>query len=489
MAKFNTKTSNKPNDTSYEGGLVYTKSPVEQWLNFLFSSYIEDRFYESAQNQLQTFYNLTEDMIKEYGAEFVAKCAIFARNELGMRSAAQFVAGYLNDYQFDNKRTFYRNFCHRPDDVAEIFGVLNSFTPQRKRSHAMVRGFGDYISSLSPYTLGKYKLNNHTYNMYDIINITHAHSDAIDAYKKGTLASPDTWEVAISGAEDKEHRDKEWIRLVEENKLGYLALIRNLNNILDSGVFTSWIKQYLYPQLINKDAIHKSMVFPYQIYSAYKNISIRNSLVILGLEEAFRIAIDNLPTLEGDTAIVLDVSGSMSFSISAKSNITIREVGAVYAACIALKTEHCQIIKFATSAKEFKFNKLDNIFKQISEMDNEDGCGWGTNLAPAYNLLHRSYDRIMLISDMQIMDGRDYWYCYAKEDVSPSTAFKNYCKRYGQTKLYSFDLGNYRTQTDNPNNPNIYLCTSLSEKTLKFISLLESGQNLINYINENYDYR
>ena len=487
MSKFNEKISHKPNAVSYEGGAVYEKSPVEAWFNFLFSSYLEDRFYETSISQLQVFYALTEDMVKKYGPEFVAKCAFFARNELGMRSAAQFVAGYLNDYQFDNKRAFYRNFCHRPDDVTEIFGVLDALTPTRKRSHAMVRGFGDYISSLSSYSLGKYKMNNHAYNMYDIINITHAHSDAIDAYKRGELETPDTWETAISGAENKDYRDKEWIRLVEENKLGYLALIRNLRNILNSGVAYIWVEQYLCPQLRNEDAIHKSMVFPYQIYSAYKNMGVHNTAVVRSLERAFEIAVDNLPEFTGDTAIILDVSGSMTSPISRRSDITIREAGAVYAACIALKAEHCQIIKFATTAQEFKFNKLENIFDQIHKMDKEGGCGWGTNLVPAYKLLNRHYDRIILISDMQIMDDRGHYWGYYEEH--PETAFKDYCKKYGTTKLYSFDLGNYHTQTDNPDNPNVYLCTSLSEKTLKMINLLESGASLVDYINENYDYR
>ena len=159
MAKFNQKTVSTPNAVSYEGGNVYAKSPIEEWLNFLFSSYLEDKFYEKAGRQLSRFHNLTIKMIETYGPEFVAKAAFFARNELGMRSVSQYVAGILNAYQFADKRAFFRNYCHRPDDVAEILSILDSL--KIKRSHAAIRGFSDYLSSLSPYTLGKYKLNHH----------------------------------------------------------------------------------------------------------------------------------------------------------------------------------------------------------------------------------------------------------------------------------------------------------------------------------------
>lgn len=484
--RFNSTISTKPNTVSYEGGQSYQKSAVEDWMNFLFSSYLEDRFYEDGLIQTNRFIDLTNRMIENYGAEFVAKAALFARNELGMRSASQLTAALLNAEKFADKRAFFRNYPHRADDPAEIFAAIDFIGD--KRSHAAVRGFGDYISSLSPYALGKYKLNNHEYNMFDIINITHAHSDAIDAYKAGTLESPDTWEVAISGAKDEHSRNEEWIRLVEEHKLGYLALIRNLRNILNSGVENDWIEKYLYPQLKDEAAIHKSMVFPYQIYSAYKNMENHNPFVVLGLEKAFHIAIDNMPKLEGNTVIMLDVSGSMDSRISAKSDITIKEAGAVYAACILLTSENSDIIKFGTTAAKYGFKKNDNIFDQIKRMQNNDGLGYGTNIGPAYSLINDKYDRIILISDMQIMNNSNRW-AYWDDTKEGPTCYQTYCKQYGRTPIYSFDLGNYATQTDNPNNPDVYLFTSLSEKILKFISLLEDGENLVDYINENYDYR
>ena len=480
MAGFNKVKAHSSQVKSYEGGAVYKKSPVDAWLNMLFSSFMEDKFYESAKDQQKRFEELTQNMADTYGYEFVAKAAFFARNELGMRSISQFVASWLNDKSFENKRAFYRNFMHRPDDVAEIFAAIDQLNA--KRSHALVRGAADYISSLNEYSLAKYKLNSRTYNMYDIINITHAHSYAIDLYKAGELAAADTWEVNISAKSNKTERNMEWKRMVEDHKLGYMALIRNLNNILDNPNLTNtWIKTILVPQIIDDVSIHRSMIFPYRLYTAYKNLNIHNPYVDTALGEAFGIAAtENAPQLKDGSAIILDVSGSMEDRISYNSKITIKEVGACFAIALWLANPHCPIIKFGTTAKfEVRLKPLDSPFTLIRRLCDNDNCGYGTNIVPAFNLLNQeiyedTYQRIFIISDMQVMDNRS-WYGYE----SAVTTYRNY---FGIKPCYSFDLGNYHTQLLSPADHIRYI-TALNDQVFKFIGLLESGIDLVDYIN------
>lgn len=481
MAGFNKVKARGPQAKSYEGGSVYEKSPVDAWVNMLFSSFMEDKFYESAKDQQKRFEELTQIMADTYGYEFVAKATVFARNELGMRSISQFVASWLNDKSFEDKRAFYRNFMHRPDDVAEIFAAVDQLN--NKRSHALVRGAADYISSLNEYSLAKYKLNSRTYNMYDIINITHAHSHAIDLYKAGELAAADTWEVNISTKSNKTERDMEWKRMVEDHKLGYMALIRNLNNILDNPeISQNWVRYTLVPQITNREAIRKSLIFPYRLYTAYKNLTIHNPFVDAALGEAFTMAaVDNAPQLDGGSAIILDVSGSMSDRISYNSDITLKEVGACFAIALWLANPDCHVIKFGSHAKfETRLNYLENPFVLINRLCANDDCGYGTEIVPVFELLNRNFDqsdyeRIFIISDMQVMDNR-YWYSY-------SSAVQSYHKFFGMKTCYSFDLGNYHTQLLSPADHIRYI-TALNDQVFKFIGLLESGINLVDYINK-----
>lgn len=485
MARFN-KTKVKKNTLvrSYEGGAVYEKPLVNEWINMLFSSFMEDKFYESAKDQQKRFKELTQAMADAYGYEFVAKAAVFARNELGMRSISQFVASWLNDKSFENKRAFYKNFMHRPDDVAEIFAAVDQLNA--KRSHALVRGAADYLSSLNAYTLAKYKLSSRVYNMHDLINITHAHSAVIDQYKADTLAPADTWEVNISAEITQEERDLEWVRMVEDHKLGYMALIRNLNNILSSRfVNNDWIVKYLVPQIMDEKSIKKSLIFPYRIYTAYRNLEIKNLMVVSALGEAFTLASGyNFSQLKGTSAIFLDVSGSMDSSISNRSNITIKQVGACFAVSMWLSNPDCPVIKFGTHPKIVtNLNHLENPFHLIDQMCANDGCGYGTEIIPAFELFNRMFyincERIFIISDMQVMDER-WWSYYNSSYSSANTAYK---KIFGSLPCYSFDLGNYHTQLLNPKDSSMHYITALNDQVFKFIKLLESNIDLVDYIN------
>ena len=489
MSKFNAKKQGAERVASYEGAELYAKNFEEEWVNFLFSCMMQDGFYESSEVQQERYVALTDQMIAKYGPEFAAKAAVYSRNELGMRSISELTAAIVNDHKFDTKRAFFRKFFRRPDDVAEVFGAIDAIGG--KRSHALVRGAGDYISSLGGYQISKYKMKGKDYNLFDLINITHAHSAAIDAYKRGELAPADTWENRISNAGNKEERDKNWIDMVDNHNLGYLALIRNLNNILDAAPDYGWIKERVCPQIVNREAIKRSLVFPYQIYTAYKNLKCDNNYVKVALEEAFVISVDNMPRLEGNTAIVLDVSGSMCSAISPRSNMSIKEVGAVYATAIMIQNKDSDFIKFGDRGRLVDYNvKANGPFYIIDKMQHNDGLGYGTDISSVFkDILPRTlknYNRIFLISDMQIMGSHSsYGWYYRGED--PIKLVNRYLAHHPETHMYSYDLGNYHSQIVNPDSGKIMLLTSLNEKVLDMIALVEKGTSLIDIIND-YSY-
>lgn len=478
MSKFNkTKTVAVPDTSTYEGGAAFSKTLEEDWLNNLFSNMLENRFYESGDEQINRYINLTSQMLEKYGPKFIGRAAYFARNILGIRSISQLTAAMLNSQNFDGKRDFYAKYMKRPDDVSEIFAILDALG--EKRSHALVRGAADYLSSLNAYTMDKYAMRNKDWSMIDLINVCHPKSAVVDKFYNGQLEHAGTWEQKISASKSEEEKSQNWRELVESGKLGYLALIRNLNNIFAANVSEDWIERYLVPQLTNQDKIHKSLVFPYQIYTAYKNLKVREVNTVFALNKAFRTSVDNIPGLDGRSLVVLDVSGSMEDRVSGNSNMTIKEVCACYAAAIYLANPGSDFIKFGTEAKFCKYNRLNNVFDIIREMQYNSGCGYGTNIVPVFLMLKKHYDRIFLFSDMQVMSDNRYY----SNSMAAQDAMKEYFKDYGRTKIYSIDMGNYRTQIANPMRGDLTLLTGFSDKVFKFISLMESGVSIIDYIN------
>ena len=323
------------------------------------------------------------------------------------------------------------------------------------------------------------------YNMYDLINLCHPKSAAVDKFQRGEIKSADTWETRISGSEDKEEKEQNWRELVEGRKLGYLALLRNLRNILNCDFADNeWIKTYLVPQLTNATAIKKSLVFPYQIYTAYKFLDEKPMSIMVALDEAFRIAIGNVPILNGSSLLVLDVSGSMDDPCSDNSKITCKEIGAVYGACIYLSNKDSEFIKFGNRAKKCEYRRTMNVFDMIEKMEDNDNCDYGTDIVPVWNMLDKHYDRIFLISDMQVMESCPW--AWTTRD-NPVEAMSKYFANFGDTHVYSFDVSNYHSQIANPRSGNLTMLTSLSSQVFKMLEYIEKGGNLVQMI-QDYTY-
>ena len=146
--------------------------------------------------------------------------------------------------------------------------------------------------------------------------------------------------------------------------------------------------------------------------------------------------------MDGRTVIVLDVSGSMGDKLSSNSSLTLKEVGAVYAATMFVNC-NADFIKFGNEAKKLKLNKLDSIFNLVEKMYANDNC----------------------------------------------ETYNEYCKIYKcHPHMYSFDLANYSTQVENPNNPCIHLLTALNDTLFKMLPYIENGNSLVDYINNNFSY-
>lgn len=487
MSKFNAKVTPDTSHT-YEGGKLYAKDTETKWVNALCSSFLADGYYEDSAQRQERFVELTREMVKLRGVGFVAKAAIFARNELGMRSVSALAAAIANDYQFDGKRRFYANYFRRPDDVAEVFAAIDSIGD--KRSHGLIRGACDYMSGLSEHSLGKYKMKGHDYEMGDIISVTHAHSDAIQKFEDGTLTVPDTWETAMAKSKTKEERDAQWQRLVKWRHLGYLALLRNLRKICDAAPDVSWLEEYLVPQLVDKVAIKKSLVFPYQIYAAYKALGDGIPACLLpALDEAFRASVSSMPTLSGSNLLVLDVSGSMEQPMGFRGAMSIKETSACYCAALYISNPEARFIKFGDDAKACSYPRTNNVFSIIKKMcDNED-CGCGTNIVPVFESLDRPYDRLFLFSDMQVMnDNRYSWLYYFNGDSKTSmSALKEYSKKFGRSRVFSFDLGDYHEAVENPNSDYFFQFTALNDKVFKFIELADHKVSVADFI-DRYSY-
>lgn len=193
----------------------------------------------------------------------------------------------------------------RPDELMDIVGYYAISSGQSLNQIVLTNplrlALKARLEKFSEYQLAKYK-GTGDFNLYDLVNITHPKSEAITKLMNGTLKPADTWEVELS----KNGNTKEsWTRLLAEEKLGALATIRNLRNMLNVGVDpTKYLK-----------TINWKDVFPFQAIQALDvlaNEGISNGSIYDVIMENVKTSFKNIAECyEGKIAIGVDLSGSM----------------------------------------------------------------------------------------------------------------------------------------------------------------------------------
>jgi hypothetical protein len=202
----------------------------------------------------------------------------------------------------------------------------------------------------------------------------------------GELATPDTWEVALSSGGDKLSH---WERLLAENKLGSLALLRNLRNMQDAGVREELVLSAL-------AAMKTERVLPFRFLAAARYAQQWEE----ALEAAMFRCVADRERLSGHTVLLVDVSGSMIAPLSRRSEM--QRVDAAYGLAVLLReiAEKVTVYTFSHGAVRVP-SRRGFALRDAMEASQPHG---GTNLGASLDAVKEKYDRIIVITDEQSHD-------------------------------------------------------------------------------------
>jgi 60 kDa SS-A/Ro ribonucleoprotein len=472
MARFNFF-SKGSKTVNLAGGEAHQQSPELELISILLTSFANESFYRSANDTFERLKELVEICDKK----FVAQSAIYARKTFGMRSISHVTASELAKYIGGEAwaKDFYTAVIHRPDDMMEILSYHTQHNG--KIPNSIKKGFAKSFDQFDRYALAKYRGEGKAFKLIDVVNLVHPtptekNQDAINALVRGELKSFDTWESEMTKAgqtaanEDEKGAFKKdvWVKLISEKKLGYFALLRNLRNIIEQA---PEMMPGALSLLTNEAAIKKSLVLPFRFLTAFEEINklnpgqiVRDTLV--ALHKAVDIAIHNVPKFEGETLVVLDVSGSMSeLHMGTKSP---HVIGALFSAVLT-KTNNCDFMTFADDAKYQNVNTLDSTITIANSLRFSSG---GTNFHSIFQTANKKYDRIIILSDMQ------GWIGYN----TPTEAFTDYKQKFKANPfIYSFDLKGYGSMQFPE--PNVFALAGFSEKVFDTMKLLEQDKKAL----------
>ena len=285
----------------------------------------------------------------------------------------------------------------RADELAEFVAIY--WADGRAPLSAQVKkGLAAAFTRFDEYALAKYDRAG-AVRLRDVLFLCHAKPvDAAQAalWKRliaNELATPDTWEVALSTGESAgdKHAAKNiaWTRLLSERRLGALALLRNLRNIKDANVEEHLVLNAL-------DAMKTDRVLPFRFLAAARYAPQWEEM----LERAMFRALADKPRLTGHTVLMVDVSGSMVAPLSRRSEML--RTDAAYGLAVLLRelAEKVTIYTFSTAAKQVPARR-GFALRDAMEASQPHGA---TNLGAALDAVNEKYDRIIVITDEQSHD-------------------------------------------------------------------------------------
>lgn len=344
----------------------------------------EDGFYESG----AAIADRIKALVAQCSTEDVSALAIEARTSFKLRHAPLWLLASLADAGRTANAETIAAVISRADEMGEM---LAQFWKDKRRPlpAQLKRGLAQAFTKFDEYQLGKYDRKT-AIKLRDVLRLAHpkpASDEQAALWKRvidGTLATPDTWEVALSGGADKKATFE---RLLREEKLGYLALLRNLRNMAEAGVDTSLVRS----AILARKGAHN--VLPFRFVTAARHAPMFEP----ALDEALCAAIEHLPVLPGKTVVCVDTSGSMSNKLSAKSELTRCDAAAVLGSMI---NGDVRLLSFASGVEELPPRRgmagADTIRNAVGRV------GHGTDIAGVVRAAQSlGPDRIVVITDEQ----------------------------------------------------------------------------------------
>lgn len=485
MATLNKSSKGKNITTNLEGSKAYKQSDKMLLVSQVLTSfYNEQKFYgDNSKDIIKNAKRLVQS--SDENANFVSKLCVYARKEFNLRTISQVLAVVLANEKNGRKyaRNTIKNVCLRVDDMLNILAFqINEYG--HTVPNQMKLGITDAFNKFDEYQFAKYNRKTQI-KLRDALKLTHPKpkdQETRELFGKilnDTLETPYTWEVELS---TKGNTKEVWEELIQSKKVGYMAILRNLRNILKANVDSEYLDM-VYSYLENENAIKNSKQLPFRWYEAYKTLErerLGTNKTFNVLENAIEKSLNNIEKLKGLSYISTDVSGSMTWNvISKKSNVRPVEIGALLLSMANKICDDSITTTFHTSCKPCVLNPKNGVINNAKSVRIDGG---GTDMMCAIEYLidnNIKVDRIIIFSDNEVNSRKNVVqsiFNVYRSQINPNCW------------LHAIDLEGYGTVQFNEHDKHVNLIAGWSEKLLQFIPMVEKGANGIVKEIEDYDF-
>jgi 60 kDa SS-A/Ro ribonucleoprotein len=389
--RLNTATQTAPIFTHEGGRATPTDSFHSLKRSVLTCLLWEDSFYEKGSEIADRI----ADLVPRVKPEQVAALAAEARDRMHLRHIPLFLLSELSKVKGTGgliSETL-SHVIQRADELSEFLAIYWK-NGRHPLSAGVKRGLARAFGKFDAYRLAKYNRDS-AIKLRDVLFLTHPKpkdADQAELWKSlvaGTLPSPDTWEVELSAGKDKK---LVFERLLTEGKLGGLAVLRNLRNMLKAGVSEGLIRERL--------AQGAARAFPYRFVVAAKYAP----QIEDAIEAAMFRSVEEMEVFRGRIGLLIDVSGSMNAPLDQRSETTRIDVAAGLAILLRQKADLCQIATFSREVIEIPSRRGFALRDAIENSQEHTSTFLRAALEKLKPLWH-DINRLIVITDEQSQDG------------------------------------------------------------------------------------
>ncbi len=327
--KFNIFKSKNNEVTNYQGAKAFTLTPELELYAAVATAGLNDTFYEKDGNRLER----VQELMKKNDAEFVAKLAVYARTKMFMRSIPMVLAVELAKENSGNAvvSKAVNGVVQRADEITELLAYYqlankrNGTKKLNKLSKQVQKGLGAAFNRFDEYQFSKYNSETEV-SLRDALFLVHPKAKneeqqvLFNKIAAKNLAVAYTWETELSVlGQQKFAGEKEkaaafcakWEELIDSGKLGYMAVLRNLRNIIEANV--SWDRMSKVCALLaSEKAVAKSKQLPFRFLAAYREVKQLKSefvsMVLNALEDSVVASVKNINGFDERTRVLVSAS-------------------------------------------------------------------------------------------------------------------------------------------------------------------------------------
>ncbi|MCB2408808.1 TROVE domain-containing protein [Hymenobacter lucidus] len=488
---------------NHEGAVAYTLTPQLELYAAVATAALNDQFYEKADTRLLRL----RELVARNDPEFVARLAVYAREQLHLRTVPLVLTVELARLHRGDSLVsrLVARVVQRADEITELLAYYAQANEREgvktlnRLSKQVQKGLARSFNNFDGYQLAKYDRAGQV-RLRDALFLVHPTARSteqqtlFDQLVQGTLPTPYTWETELSALGQTKFASAEeraaafrhaWETLIGSGKLGYMALLRNLRNILEADVSAQAVERVC-ATLGNATAVSRAKQLPFRFLAAYREVLLLKSgygaLVLEALETAIGHSAANLRGFGTDTRVVVacDVSGSMQQPVSQRSKVLLYDVGLVLGMLLQSRCGHVTTGMFGDTWKRVSLPR-GRVLQNVQEFYRREGeVGYSTNgHLVIRDLLQRRevVDKVMIFTDCQLWNSTgdggtlaQAWIDY-RRTVAP------------QARLYLFDLaGHGHTPIEVREGHGVALIAGWSDKVFDVLEALENGGSALTEI-------